>query len=56
MKGGGGGGGGGGGYSMFISRGSGDMLQKKILSFLCYERASLRLDGRLETIKWPFLD
>ena len=43
---------------MYISRGSGGMLQKnfEILmpreSFLC----NLRLDGRLETIKWPFLD
>ena len=47
-----------GGYSMNISRGSGGMLWKnfEILmpreSFWC----NLRLDARLETIKWPFLD
>ena len=50
--------GGGGGYSTYISRGSRGMLQKLFEIFMPRESfwCNLRLDARLETIKWPFLD
>ena len=39
-----------GGYSLYISRGFEIFMPRE--SFWC----NLRLDARLETIKWPFLD
>ena len=47
-----------GGYSTYISKGSRGMLQKLFEIFMPRESfwCNLRLDARLETIKWPFLD
>ena len=46
------------GCSTYISRGSGDVLQKNFEIFMPRESfwCNLRLDAKLETIKWPFLD
>ena len=48
----------GGEYSTYISRGSRGMFQKLFEIFMPRESfwCNLRLDARLETIKWPFLD
>ena len=46
-----------GGYSMYISRGSGGMLQKSFEIFMLRENfwCNLRIEARLETIKMAFL-